>query len=65
MNATGRVASGEGRVQDSSGNWRHLEVTGPDQRHQPVIGGIVLNVGDVTERRELEEQLRHQALHNR
>jgi diguanylate cyclase (GGDEF)-like protein/PAS domain S-box-containing protein len=64
MSRPGSVATGEGRVQDSNGDWRYLEFTGTDQREHPSILGIVLNVRDVTERRRLEDQLRHQALHD-
>jgi diguanylate cyclase (GGDEF)-like protein/PAS domain S-box-containing protein len=56
--------TGEGRVRDVEGVWRHLEFTGSDQRAHPAIGGLVLNVRDVTERKRLEDQLRHQALHD-
>jgi len=58
------TVTGEGRVRDRSGEWRYLEFTGTDQRDHPAIRGIVLNVRDVTERKMLEEQLRHQALHD-
>ncbi len=56
------VMSGEGRVRDADGQWRYLEVTGTDQRHNQAIRGLVLNVRDVSERKRLEEQLRRQAL---
>ncbi len=56
--------TGDGRVRDSQGEWRHLEFTGSDQRRNPAIGGLVLNVRDVTERKRLEEQLLDQALHD-
>jgi diguanylate cyclase (GGDEF)-like protein/PAS domain S-box-containing protein len=55
---------GEGRVHDSEGAWRHLEFVGSDQCANPAIGGLVLNLRDMSERRELEEQLRYQALHD-
>lgn len=60
---TSRV-TGEGRVRDNTGEWRHVEFTGSDQRANPAIGGLVLNIRDVSERKVLEEQLRHQALHD-
>ncbi len=64
MNNPETTITGEGRVQDSAGMWRHLEFTGTDQRLHPAIGGLVLNVRDVTERKRLEDQLRQQALHD-
>jgi len=54
----------EGRVHDSDGAWRHLEFIGSDQCANPAIGGLVLNVRDMSERQQLEEQLRNQALHD-
>src|SRR5581483_1886691 len=44
--------------------WRHVEFIGTDQFENPAIGGFVLNIRDVTERKLLEQQLRHQALHD-
>jgi len=64
MTKPANVVAGEGRVMDSNGIWRHLEFTGTDQRNNTSIGGVVLNVRDVSERKQLEEQLRHQALHD-
>ncbi len=56
--------TGEGRLRDSDGIWRYLEFTGSDQCANPAIGGLVLNVRDMTERKRLEDQLRHQTLHD-
>ncbi len=54
----------EVRLRHRDGSWRHLEVVGTDQRENPAIAGIVLNMHDVTERKRLEEQLRYQALND-
>ena len=56
--------TGEARVRESDGAWRHLEFIGSDQCANPAIGGLVLNVRDMSERKRLEEQLREQALHD-
>jgi diguanylate cyclase (GGDEF)-like protein/PAS domain S-box-containing protein len=64
MSKPGAAVTGEGRVRAKGGAWRYLEFIGSDQRENPAIGGIVLNVRDVTERKSLEEQLRDQALHD-
>ena len=53
--------SGEVRVRHADGRWRWLEVVGTNLLADPEVGGIVLNCRDVTERRELEDQLRRQA----
>ena len=55
---------GETRVRHANGTWRDIEFIGTDRRHDPAIGGFVLNIRDVTERKSLEQQLRHQALHD-
>ena len=52
------------RVQDKSGGWRMLEAVPTNLLASPSVEGIVLNTRDVTERHELEDQLRHQAFHD-
>lgn len=60
-----------GRALHASGEWRYLEVQGTDLRLDPNVGGIVLNVRDITEQHRAEEALRasereyrRQALHD-
>ena len=48
----------EYRVKEKDGAWRRLEAVGENLLHDPVIGGIVVNSRDVTERAEAEEALR-------
>ncbi|HZP58048.1 MAG TPA: EAL domain-containing protein [Dehalococcoidia bacterium] len=60
----GSTATAEARVRRRDGAWRDLEFIGTDQCTNPAIGGFVLNIRDVTERKSLEQQLRHQALHD-
>ena len=48
----------EYRVRDKGGVWRHFEAVGENLLHDPAIGGIVVNVRDVTGRRRTEEALR-------
>ncbi len=46
------------RVRAADGGWRRLEIAARDLHDDPAVGGIVLNCRDVTERSELEQQLR-------
>jgi diguanylate cyclase (GGDEF)-like protein/PAS domain S-box-containing protein len=64
MTKPGAPVVGQGRVRHRDGAWRHLEFTGTDQRANAAINGLVMNVRDITERKLMEEQLRHQALHD-
>ncbi len=46
------------------GTHRTAEVTITDLRNDASVGGLVLNIRDVTERKRLEEDLRYQAQHD-
>lgn len=52
------------RLEHAEGGWRTLEVTVTNLLDDPSVTGIVLNAHDVTDRKNLEESLRHQALHD-
>ncbi len=52
------------RIQGADGKVHAVEVGVTDMRDQPEVDGIVLNIRDVTERKTLEDDLRHQALHD-
>ena len=54
----------EMRVRHADGEWRHLEIVGTNLRDDPAIGGVVLNVRDVTERLQAEAELAHHATHD-
>ncbi|MBI2709813.1 MAG: EAL domain-containing protein [Actinobacteria bacterium] len=54
----------EVRVRAASGEWRTLDVMATDLRTDPAVHGVVLNVRDVTLRRELEQTLHHQSRHD-
>jgi diguanylate cyclase (GGDEF)-like protein/PAS domain S-box-containing protein len=56
--------TGAPRVRHQDGGWRYLEITFASHLDDPAIRGILANARDVTERVVLEEQLRHQALHD-
>ena len=54
----------ECRFRHADGSWRHLEALGNNLLRDPSVGSIVINSRDVTERKELEERLEHQAFHD-
>jgi len=43
---------------------RTVEVTFTDLRNDPSVNGLVLNIRDITDRKKLENKLRHQVLHD-
>jgi diguanylate cyclase (GGDEF)-like protein/PAS domain S-box-containing protein len=52
------------RIASSDGSWRYAEAVVTDLRDRPSVGGYVANLRDVTERKEAESLLAHQALHD-
>jgi diguanylate cyclase (GGDEF)-like protein/PAS domain S-box-containing protein len=54
----------EVRSRHADGSWRSLEAAVKNLLDDPAVGGIVVNYRDITERKTLEEQLRHQAFHD-
>jgi diguanylate cyclase (GGDEF)-like protein/PAS domain S-box-containing protein len=52
------------RMRTRDGSFRWVEAVITDQRHRPSIGGFVSSVRDITERKEFEALLAHQALHD-
>jgi diguanylate cyclase (GGDEF)-like protein/PAS domain S-box-containing protein len=54
----------EWRLRHSDGRWRDIESVATNLADDPAMGGIVLNSRDVTDRKQLEEQLRHLAFHD-
>ena len=61
---TGTTMTAEWRVRRADGTLRQVEVLVRNLIEEHAVGGIVLNLRDVTERKELEDQLTHQALHD-
>ncbi|MFZ0160710.1 MAG: EAL domain-containing protein, partial [Kineosporiaceae bacterium] len=59
-----REAVAEWRLQHGDGGTRPFEVTLSNLLDDVNVGGVVLTMRDVSERRALEEQLRHQAFHD-
>jgi PAS domain S-box-containing protein len=54
----------EFQLQHKDGTWRHLEIDRNNLLHDPSVGGIVINVRDVTDRKLAEGQLRRRAFHD-
>jgi diguanylate cyclase (GGDEF)-like protein/PAS domain S-box-containing protein len=52
------------RILHADGTWHWHEVLLRNVFDEPAVAGIVVNFRDVTERRELEQQIRHQAFHD-
>jgi diguanylate cyclase (GGDEF)-like protein/PAS domain S-box-containing protein len=58
------VATVELAARDASGRERPLEITVTNLLEEPSVGGLVLNMRDVSEQRALEAELVHQAFHD-
>jgi diguanylate cyclase (GGDEF)-like protein/PAS domain S-box-containing protein len=52
------------RLIHGDGAWRQVETTVTNLLKDPAVQALVLNTRDVSERRELEDQLLHQAFHD-
>ena len=52
------------RIRHRDGSWRHTEVVANNLLSDPTVAGIVLTMRDVSERKALEEELKHQAFHD-
>ena len=48
----------EFRYRHKNGSWRTFEVVGNNLIDDPAVGGIVLNMRDITERKQAEEEIR-------
>lgn len=54
----------EYRFRHADGSWRYVESVGTYLLDDPAVEGVVMNVRDVTERKEFEERLAFQAFHD-
>ena len=52
------------RMHHHDGSWRFVETAGNNLLDDAAVSGVVLTTRDVSDRRELEERLRHQAFHD-
>ena len=60
----GTSATAAWRVRHADGSWRHTETIATNLLDDPNVAGVVLNTRDVTERKRLEDELVHRALHD-
>jgi diguanylate cyclase (GGDEF)-like protein/PAS domain S-box-containing protein len=56
--------TGDWRLLHADGMYRSFEIQLRDMLASPVVAGLVLTMRDVSQRRELETQLQHQAFHD-
>ncbi len=54
----------EVRMRNGGGGWRHVDVVATNLTEDQEVQGIVLNARDITERRDLQDLLSHQAFHD-
>jgi diguanylate cyclase (GGDEF)-like protein/PAS domain S-box-containing protein len=64
LRTPGGQATTELAVSAADGTWRDLEFVLKNLVDDPAVKGVVVNYRDVTERRKLEDELRHQAFHD-
>jgi len=57
----GATAMVEYRMRHRDGSWRQVEAAVTDLSGEAAVGGLVLNAHDVTDRKDLEDQLSRQA----
>jgi diguanylate cyclase (GGDEF)-like protein/PAS domain S-box-containing protein len=62
--AEGSVRQVEMRIRHADGSWRHFEGTYTNLESHEAIGGIILNLHDITDRAEAAEELARMALHD-
>jgi diguanylate cyclase (GGDEF)-like protein/PAS domain S-box-containing protein len=62
---TGVTSALELRFRHRDGSWRILEAVGRNLLDDPSVGGVVVNARDVTQRKEAEDRLVHDAFHDR
>ncbi|MGB3509993.1 MAG: EAL domain-containing protein [Microcoleaceae cyanobacterium] len=54
----------EYRVRHRKGYWCFLEGVVTNLLNDPTVGGIIVNSHDITQRKQVEQQLKHDALHD-
>jgi diguanylate cyclase (GGDEF)-like protein/PAS domain S-box-containing protein len=59
-----RGSDGDWKITRRDGTNVHVHVRFSDLRDDPTVSGVVLTLRDVTQQRQLEEELKHQAFHD-
>jgi diguanylate cyclase (GGDEF)-like protein/PAS domain S-box-containing protein len=54
----------ECRARHGNGTWRWMEITTTNMLEHPSVAGMVMTLHDIHDRKQLEEQLSHRALHD-
>jgi diguanylate cyclase (GGDEF)-like protein/PAS domain S-box-containing protein len=54
----------EARMRHTNGSWVAVDIRASDLAEEPGVRGLLLTVQDVTARQELQQRLRHDALHD-
>jgi diguanylate cyclase (GGDEF)-like protein/PAS domain S-box-containing protein len=62
--APGSRITTEARISHADDGWRQAEVTITNLLEEPTVPGLVINLRDITERKALDDQLAHHALHD-
>jgi diguanylate cyclase (GGDEF)-like protein/PAS domain S-box-containing protein len=60
----GKPVTGEFRVRHARHGWREVEALATNLLAEAEVGGIVLNVRDISERKSFQAELEHQAFHD-
>ena len=59
LRSPGKPVTQDIRLQHADGSWRAIETIAVNRLSDPSVEAIVVNARDITDRRKLEEQLRH------
>ncbi len=64
LSQPGKSRTAEYRMRHADGSWRVLESSLTHLLHNPAVSGVVVNSRDVSDRKQAEDRLLHDALHD-